>query len=951
MDGNKQLNLQREVGLLGAVALIAGTMIGSGIFMSPQYVLSAVGSPGGSMVVWAACGLLACLASLCYAELGTVIRESGGDYVYILRTSGPVAAFTLAFSSVVFVRPAGVAGVALSFAQYAVAPFYDAAECATTAPPAQVVKCVAAAAILVVATVNCLDVRFAMSVQVFFLVAKVAALVVVVVGGVTMLVRGHFEDSFAGTNVGVSPIGIALYQGLWSYDGWNNLNYVTEELKRPEPNNMASDHHQQPPLNLRRELGVTSAVSFIAGTMIGSGIFATPQTVLSTIGSPGASLLIWLCCGLLALLGALCYAELGTVMPESGGEYVYLLRTAGRVVAFDFAFSFVAVMRPASATGIALNFAEYAVAPFYQGCSPPVLVVKCVAAAAILLLTLVNCLNVRWVTGVQVASMVVKVAALAVIVTGGAAMLLAGHTEHFDGAFEGTRVGVSSIGVAFYQGLWAYDGWNTLNYVTEELKRPEVHEGLKIKRELGLIGGVALVAGTMIGSGIFMSPQFVLSNVGSPGASLLIWTLSGLVAMCAALSYAEIGTIIAESGGDFIYILRIYGSCPAFFAALTFILVVRPASIAAISLSFAEYVVAPFYADCAPPPFVLKCTAAVAILFIATANILNVRLAIRIQVVFLVAKVFALITIIIGGWASLVETTHVISMTLNVNNAFLGTQLSLGTLGMAFYQGLWSFAGWYNLNYVTEELKRPEVNLPRAVLIAIPMVTVLYLLVNVSYLTVMTPRELMSSSAVAVTWGYKVLGSWGWIMSVAAALSAFGSLNGTFFSGGRVCFVAAREGHMVSTGSPFHTDILAMVHVHRLTPSPALIFTTIISLLVLIPGDFQSIVNFFSFTAWFFYAITISGLLYLKIKKPELPRPYKVPIIIPILVLMAAIFLVLAPIIDDPQIEYLYVTLFIFSGVLVYVPFIHYKLCPGLLTRLTLFLQLFLEVAPADKNL
>ena len=236
----------------------------------------------------------------------------------------------------------------------------------------------------------------------------------------------------------------------------------------------------------------------------------------------------------------------------------------------------------------------------------------------------------------------------------------------------------------------------------------KAHEGLKIKRELGLIGGVSLVAGTMIGSGIFMSPQFVLSNVGSPGASLLIWTLSGLVAMLAALSYAEIGTIIAESGGDFIYILRIYGPCPAFFAAITFILVVKPAGIAAISLSFAEYVIAPFYPDCAPPSLILKCTAAAAILLTATVNVLNVRLAIRVQVVFLVAKVFALITIVIGGWASLGKT-NVISMNLNVENAFKGTQLSLSTLGMAFYQGLWSFAGWYNLNSVTEELERPEV--------------------------------------------------------------------------------------------------------------------------------------------------------------------------------------------------------------------------------------------------
>ncbi len=231
-DKTKKLSLKREVGLMGAVSFIGGTMIGSGIFMSPQTVLSSIGSPGASLVVWACCGLLVTLASFCYAELGTVIRESGGEYIYILRTSGPVLAFMLAFSSVMFVRPAGIAGMALGFAQYVVAPFYS--DCP---PPVLLVKCVAAAAIIALGIVNCLNVRHSVSVQVFFMVAKVLALAVIIIGGVVMLIRGHtenFEDSFENTNVGINPIGIAFYQGLWSYDGWNNLNYVTEELKRPE---------------------------------------------------------------------------------------------------------------------------------------------------------------------------------------------------------------------------------------------------------------------------------------------------------------------------------------------------------------------------------------------------------------------------------------------------------------------------------------------------------------------------------------------------------------------------------------------------------------------------------------------------------------------------------------------------------------------------------------------
>ncbi|KAM6913092.1 b(0,+)-type amino acid transporter 1 isoform 1-T1 [Xenentodon cancila] len=461
---------------------------------------------------------------------------------------------------------------------------------------------------------------------------------------------------------------------------------------------------------------------------------------------------------------------------------------------------------------------------------------------------------------------------------------------------------------------------------------------LSLKRDVGLMGAVSLIGGTMIGSGIFMSPQTVMGAIGSPGASLVVWAFCGLLAITVSFCYVELGTVIKESGGEYIYILRNSGPLLAFMLVFSSMLFVRPASIAGIALSFAQYVVAPFYSDCTPSVLVVKCVAAAAIIALAIVNCMNVRFSMSVQVFFMVAKVVGLGVIIIGGVVMLIRGTNE-----SFQESFENTTVGINPTGIALYHCLWSYDGWNNLNFVIEELKHPEVNLPRALMIAISLVTGLYLLVNVSYLAVLTPEELMSSNAVAVTWGNKVLGRWGWIMSVAAALSAFGSLNGSFFSGGRVCYVAAREGHM--------PDILSMAHVHRLTPSPALIFTTAVSLIVLVPGDFQSIVNYFSFTAWFFYGVTLSGLIYLKIKKPDLPRPYNVPLVLPILVLIVAIFLVLAPIIDKPKIEYLYVTLFILSGAIVYVPFIHFKLCPGLFNKVTVFLQLFLEVAPVEKNL
>ncbi|XP_050807606.1 b(0,+)-type amino acid transporter 1-like [Gopherus flavomarginatus] len=460
---------------------------------------------------------------------------------------------------------------------------------------------------------------------------------------------------------------------------------------------------------------------------------------------------------------------------------------------------------------------------------------------------------------------------------------------------------------------------------------------LRLKREVGLISAVSLIAGTMIGSGIFMSPEWVLYHMGSPAGALIIWAACGLLVMFGALSYAELGTIIKESGGDYIYILRNFGSLPAFLFAYTSIIVVRPASMAGVSLSFAEYAVAPFYQGCSTPQVVVKCTAASCILLLTIINCLNVRLATAIMNIFTVAKLLVLLVIVIGGVVLLIN-----GHTQSFQDAFQNTTAGIGPVGAAFYQGLWSYDGWNNLNFVTEELRKPEVNLPKAMMIAIPLVTCLYLLVNVSYFAALTPAELLSSGAVAISWGNKVLGSWVWVISLSVALSSFGSANGTFFSGGRVCYIASREGHM--------PDILSMAHVRCLTPSPALIFTSAIALIMIIPGNFSSIVNFFSFTAWLFYGTTIAGLLYLKIKKPELPRSYKVPIIIPIIVLIASVYLVLAPVIDQPQMKFLYVILFILSGIIVYFPLVHYKRHPQFLQRVTLHLQLLLEVAPTDKN-
>lgn len=228
-----KLKLKTEVGLLGGVSLIAGVMVGSGIFMSPQYVLIYIGSPGASLLIWAASGLLAMLASLCYAELGTVIRESGGEYIYILHTSGNIMAFICAFTNNIVLRPTSMIAVALIFAQNALTPFYDDCQ-----PPNGAVKCLAALGIMVLTVVNCFNVRSSITVTVLFTAMKVLALIIIMTGGVVLLIQGDTSNSlqnfFEGTKLSIRPVGIAFYQCLWSYDGWNTLNHITEEINHPE---------------------------------------------------------------------------------------------------------------------------------------------------------------------------------------------------------------------------------------------------------------------------------------------------------------------------------------------------------------------------------------------------------------------------------------------------------------------------------------------------------------------------------------------------------------------------------------------------------------------------------------------------------------------------------------------------------------------------------------------
>ncbi|XP_065065022.1 b(0,+)-type amino acid transporter 1-like isoform X4 [Rhopilema esculentum] len=443
------------------------------------------------------------------------------------------------------------------------------------------------------------------------------------------------------------------------------------------------------------------------------------------------------------------------------------------------------------------------------------------------------------------------------------------------------------------------------------------------KRTVGLFGAISLIIGTMIGSGIFASARTVASLSGSVGMLLVVWTCCGLLALFGALVYAELGTTIQESGGEYTYLNKAFGPIPAFMFSWSSILVLRPASLSAICLACGQYIVEPFYPSlegCFPTLIskegIAKVIACCVIGIICFINCASVKWATRIQVIFTAAKLAAIALLIITGLVRLGQGYN-----QNFKNAFEGTTTSISDIGYAFYGGLWAYDGWNNLNYVTEELKNPLRDLPLAIIIGIPLVTGCYVLVNIAYLTVLTQAQISTSGAVAVTLANQLYGVMAWVMPVFVACSTFGAANGSAFTGGRLVYVSAREGHM--------PKMLALIHRRRHTPLPALVFTCIIAWIMLIPdsSNFDTLINYFSFAAWTFYGATVAALLWLRFSKPDLERPYKVFIGCPVIVLLASVYLVIAPFHDYP-LESFYCLLFILMGIPVYFIFVKWKILP-----------------------
>ncbi|XP_077195944.1 cystine/glutamate transporter-like [Paroedura picta] len=416
---------------------------------------------------------------------------------------------------------------------------------------------------------------------------------------------------------------------------------------------------------------------------------------------------------------------------------------------------------------------------------------------------------------------------------------------------------------------------------------PEAKEAVFLRRKITLTRAIALAIGTMVGSGIFVSPKGVLQNSGSVGVSLIVWLACGILSLFGALAYADLGTSITKSGGHYIYLLETLGPLPAFLRLWAEFVMIRPANMAVVSLAFGRYLIEPLFAPCHAPALAVKLITATGITLVIVLNCWSVTLTANIQTALTALKMVSIGLIIVPGMIALGNGSYE-----NFQEDFDTSTLTLDKLPLAFYSGMFAYGGWFYVNFVTEEIVNPKRNIPLSIVASLIVVTVCYILTNVSYYAVLTPQEILSSEAVAVSFANKAFKSISSVIPILVALSCFGALNGGIFAASRMLFAAAREGQWPA--------LFSMIHIQRHTPLPALLLMLPLIYLMVSIGDIYGLLNFYSFSRWFFLGLATLGLMVHRYRHPELPRPFKVPLVFPLVFTIACFFIVGTSLYSDP---------------------------------------------------
>jgi APA family basic amino acid/polyamine antiporter len=425
----------------------------------------------------------------------------------------------------------------------------------------------------------------------------------------------------------------------------------------------------------------------------------------------------------------------------------------------------------------------------------------------------------------------------------------------------------------------------------------------ELKRQIGLFDAVMLISGDMIGTGIFISTGVIAEQVPSPGGVLLVWIFGGLLALAGALSCAELSASLPYAGGDYNYIREAYGKLMGFLSGWSSFLVTFSGAIAFLAVIFNEYMSFFFpvlgskdVLFSAAIPFVsINVTigtlfSILVVLLISALHCIGVRQGTVTQNILTVIKIGSLVGIILlGVFIGKGDTAH-------FSPLFDWDKIAKSSVfASAFIPAIFAYSGWNAVIYIAGEVKEPEKNLPKALLMANLIVIVLYLAINMVYIygvpvTGMKGAHRVSEVATTALFGYPTSA---WITALIT-VSILGALNVVTMLGPRIYYAMARDGVFFKG--------LSRVHPTFGTPTSAIILQAVWASILILTGEFGRLFTYVSVIITLFSALTVGSVIVLRYKRPDLNRPYKLwgyPIV-PILFIAAHAWIVWGSVTEKP---------------------------------------------------
>lgn len=386
------------------------------------------------------------------------------------------------------------------------------------------------------------------------------------------------------------------------------------------------------------------------------------------------------------------------------------------------------------------------------------------------------------------------------------------------------------------------------------IAKPAITE---LPRTLGLVDSAAIIIGIVIGAGIFLVPRLVAQAL--PSAPLIagVWAMCGILCFFGGLAYAELGAMMPETGGHYVYLRECYGPLAGFLCGWTFTLVVMWAAMAWLAVSFS--ITLGYFV-----PLSAITSKLISVLLIAVFSVVNyrgIRLSATVQKLLTALKVAGL-GIVIGSALIPGNATAGIHWTLP-RDAF-----SWSALGVAMVPIVLCYDGWPTISHVAGEIRNPDRNIPRSLGLSIVAVIAIYCLANIAYLRVLPVEVIAKTDRAAAAVAERTLGhASGAILSLTILLSIAGAINGFIMTVPRLCFAMARDGLLFRS--------LATIHPRYQTLSVGIVVQALWAAVLVLTGSFETLAPYGMIAAWFFYGLTVTGVIILRRRYPDRPRPYR----------------------------------------------------------------------------